>query len=99
MRDLAVIGFDGLHLGTLVEPPLTMVALDMRGLGALAVEEAARLLTGSGPLRTDELRWGRSCGCGSRRRGDLAAAEIAPPTCAGRHERIRGRSSLLERRR
>ncbi|MEU2287087.1 LacI family DNA-binding transcriptional regulator [Streptomyces sp. NPDC013178] len=57
-RDLAVIGFDGLRLGTLVEPPLTTVALDTRGLGALAVEEAARLLTGRGPLRTDELTVG-----------------------------------------
>ncbi|MEU0407696.1 LacI family DNA-binding transcriptional regulator [Streptomyces griseorubiginosus] len=57
-RDLAVIGFDGLRLGTLVEPPLTTVALDTRGLGALAVEEAARLLTGSGPLGTDQLSVG-----------------------------------------
>ncbi|GGK08591.1 LacI family transcriptional regulator [Streptomyces camponoticapitis] len=54
-RDLAVIGFDGLRLGTLVEPPLSTVALDTRGLGALAVEQAARLLTGSGPLTPDEL--------------------------------------------
>lgn len=53
--DLAVIGFDGLRLGALVEPPLTTVALDTRGLGALAVEQAARLLTGSGPLHADEL--------------------------------------------
>ncbi|WP_405801078.1 LacI family DNA-binding transcriptional regulator [Streptomyces sp. NBC_01506] len=54
-RDLAVIGFDGLRLGTLVEPPLSTVALDTRALGALAVEQAARLLTGSGPLAPDEL--------------------------------------------
>ncbi|MFC8435118.1 LacI family DNA-binding transcriptional regulator [Streptomyces sp. NPDC057253] len=57
-EDLAVVGFDGLRLGTLVEPPLTTVALDTRGLGALAVEEAARLLTGSGPRRTDVLTVG-----------------------------------------
>ncbi|MFR0354958.1 LacI family DNA-binding transcriptional regulator [Streptomyces sediminimaris] len=49
-EDLAVIGFDGLRLGTLVEPPLTTVALDTRALGALSVEQAARLLAGSGPL-------------------------------------------------
>ena len=54
-RDLAVIGFDGLRLGSLVEPPLTTVALDTRGLGALAVEQAARLLTRSEPLSSDEL--------------------------------------------
>jgi DNA-binding LacI/PurR family transcriptional regulator len=29
-RELAVIGFDGLQLGALVEPPLTSVALDTR---------------------------------------------------------------------
>ncbi|MFJ6574265.1 LacI family DNA-binding transcriptional regulator [Streptomyces sp. NPDC091292] len=54
-RDLAVIGFDGLRLGALVEPPLSTVALDTRGLGALAVEQAARLLTGAGSLTRDEL--------------------------------------------
>ncbi|MDH6214332.1 LacI family DNA-binding transcriptional regulator [Streptomyces pseudovenezuelae] len=57
-RDLAVIGFDGLRLGSLVEPPLTTVALDTRGLGALAVEQAARLLTRSEPLSSDELAVG-----------------------------------------
>ncbi|MFE2044716.1 substrate-binding domain-containing protein, partial [Streptomyces sp. NPDC059477] len=54
-EDLAVIGFDGLPLGALVEPPLTTVALDTRELGALAVEQAARLLTSSGGLSRDEL--------------------------------------------
>lgn len=54
-KDLAVIGFDGLQLGSLVEPPLSTVALDTRELGALAVEQAARLLTRSGPLTRDEL--------------------------------------------
>ncbi|MFJ3673083.1 LacI family DNA-binding transcriptional regulator [Streptomyces sp. NPDC090106] len=53
--DLAVIGFDGLRLGALVDPPLTTIALDTRALGALAVEQTARLLTGAGPLRGDEL--------------------------------------------
>ncbi|MER7180924.1 LacI family DNA-binding transcriptional regulator [Streptomyces hyaluromycini] len=57
-RDLALIGFDGLRLGTLVEPQLTTVALDTRSLGALAVEQAARLLTGSGPLHSDQLTVG-----------------------------------------
>ncbi|AVH57422.1 MULTISPECIES: LacI family DNA-binding transcriptional regulator [Streptomyces] len=54
-QDLAVIGFDGLRLGELVEPPLSTVALDTRHLGALAVEQTARLLTRSGPLSRDEL--------------------------------------------
>jgi LacI family transcriptional regulator len=50
-----VIGFDGLQLGALVEPPLSTVALDTRALGALVVEQTARLLTGEDPLGHDEL--------------------------------------------
>jgi LacI family transcriptional regulator len=53
--DLAVIGFDGLALGTLVEPELSSVAIDTRALGALAVDQAARLVTGSAPLEPGEL--------------------------------------------
>ncbi|MGW5721162.1 LacI family DNA-binding transcriptional regulator [Amycolatopsis sp. NPDC003865] len=53
--DLAVIGFDGLALGTLVDPELSSVAIDTRGLGALAVEQAARLVTGAAPLQRGEL--------------------------------------------
>lgn len=44
--DLAVIGFDGLELGALVEPPLTSVAIDTHRLGSLAIEDVARLLAG-----------------------------------------------------
>ncbi|MFJ9024029.1 LacI family DNA-binding transcriptional regulator [Streptomyces sp. NPDC102259] len=54
-RDLAVIGFDGLQLGALVEPPLSSVALDTRRLGALAIEQVARLLAGLDPLEADDL--------------------------------------------
>ncbi|MEU0878589.1 LacI family DNA-binding transcriptional regulator [Lentzea sp. NPDC005914] len=54
-RDLAVIGFDGLQLGTVVDPELTTVALDTRRIGALAVEQAARLLAGEQPLSGEEL--------------------------------------------
>ncbi len=53
--DLAVIGFDGLALGTLVEPELSSVALDTRAVGALAVEQAARLVTGADPLEPGQL--------------------------------------------
>ncbi|WP_431953673.1 LacI family DNA-binding transcriptional regulator [Actinacidiphila sp. bgisy167] len=53
--ELAVVGFDGLQLGTLVEPPLTSVALDTRRLGALAIDQVARLLTGREPLPADDL--------------------------------------------
>ncbi|MFD5572573.1 LacI family DNA-binding transcriptional regulator [Streptomyces cadmiisoli] len=54
-HDLAVIGFDGLGLGALVEPPLSTVDLDTSALGAVAVEQAARLLTGSSLLTREEL--------------------------------------------
>lgn len=54
-QDLAVIGFDGLQLGALLEPPLTSVALDTRQLGALAVEQVARLLAGPQTLAPVEL--------------------------------------------
>jgi LacI family transcriptional regulator len=54
-RDLAVIGFDGLQLGALVEPPLSSVALDTRKLGALAIDQVGRLLTGVDPLGADDL--------------------------------------------
>ncbi|MDP9793593.1 LacI family transcriptional regulator [Catenuloplanes nepalensis] len=45
-EDCAVIGFDGLPLGELIDPPLTSVYLDKRRMGAIAVTEAARLLSG-----------------------------------------------------
>jgi LacI family transcriptional regulator len=54
-RDLAVIGFDGLQLGTVVDPALTTVALDTRRIGALAVEQAARLMAGDEPLSGEDL--------------------------------------------
>lgn len=54
-RELAVIGFDGLQLGTVVDPELTTVALDTRRIGSLAVEQAGRLLAGEEPLAGDEL--------------------------------------------
>jgi len=48
--DLAVLGFDGLALGELVEPALTTLHIDKRRLGRLAVEQVARLSTGQEPL-------------------------------------------------
>lgn len=54
-KDLAVVGFDGLQLGTVVDPALTSVALDTRRVGALAIEQAGRLLAGDEPLPSEEL--------------------------------------------
>jgi LacI family transcriptional regulator len=47
--DLAVIGFDGLRLGELLDPPLTTIAIDKRRMGELAVAQARRLLAGEQP--------------------------------------------------
>ncbi|MDR7276579.1 LacI family DNA-binding transcriptional regulator [Catenuloplanes atrovinosus] len=44
--DCAIVGFDGLPIGELIDPPLTSVAIDKRRMGAVAVAEAARLLAG-----------------------------------------------------
>lgn len=44
--DLAVIGFDGLQLGTVVDPALTTVALDTKEIGASAIEQVGRLIDG-----------------------------------------------------
>ncbi|MFI5930622.1 LacI family DNA-binding transcriptional regulator [Actinoplanes sp. NPDC051494] len=44
--DLALIGFDGLSLGELLEPPLTTIYLDKRRMGELAVAQAQKLIAG-----------------------------------------------------
>jgi DNA-binding LacI/PurR family transcriptional regulator len=54
--DLAVIGFDGLQLGAVVHPALTSVALDTRRVGALAIEQAGKLLAGETQLPDEELQ-------------------------------------------
>jgi LacI family transcriptional regulator len=48
-QDCAVIGFDGLQIGTMVEPPLSSVRIDTRQLGVTAIEQIARLLGGVSP--------------------------------------------------
>ncbi|KMS69946.1 LacI family transcriptional regulator [Streptomyces viridochromogenes] len=53
-EDLAVLGFDGLSLGELVEPALSTLHIDKRRLGRLAVEQVARLHSGAEPLRGAE---------------------------------------------
>ncbi|MET8980211.1 LacI family DNA-binding transcriptional regulator [Streptomyces sp. NPDC004539] len=52
--DLAVMGFDGLSLGALVEPALTTLHLDKRRLGRLAIEQVARLRAGEEPLSGED---------------------------------------------
>jgi LacI family transcriptional regulator len=46
-EDCAFIGFDGLSIGQLVDPPLTTLHIDKRRLGEIAVEQAALLLAGT----------------------------------------------------
>jgi LacI family transcriptional regulator len=47
--DVALLGFDGLGLGELLDPPLTTVHFDKRRMGELAVAQARRLLAGDPP--------------------------------------------------
>ncbi len=41
-----MIGFDGLSLGEVLEPPLTTINIDKRRMGELAVAQVERLLAG-----------------------------------------------------
>jgi LacI family transcriptional regulator len=52
-EDMAVIGFDGLALGTLVEPSLTSLSLDKRQVGQLAVDQVVRMFVGEEPAAGD----------------------------------------------
>ncbi len=48
-HDCALVGFDGLSIGELIEPPLTTLHLDKRRLGELAVRQLDELLAGTVP--------------------------------------------------
>lgn len=47
--DCALVGFDGLSIGELIDPPLTTIGLDKRRLGELAVQQLDQLLAGEHP--------------------------------------------------
>lgn len=44
-QDCALVGYDGLSIGELIDPPLTTVHLDKRRLGELAIDQVDRLLS------------------------------------------------------
>nr|WP_269327491.1 LacI family DNA-binding transcriptional regulator [Kineosporia mesophila] len=44
--DIALIGFDGLSVGEVLDPPLTTINVDKRRMGELAVAQVERLLAG-----------------------------------------------------
>jgi LacI family transcriptional regulator len=50
--DCALVGYDGLSVADLVDPPLTTLHLDKRRLGELAVHQVDRLLAGEMPPPT-----------------------------------------------
>lgn len=50
--DVALLGFDGLAFGELLDPPLTTVHVDKRRMGRMAVTQAQRLLAGEPPSLT-----------------------------------------------
>ncbi|WP_243707530.1 substrate-binding domain-containing protein [Micromonospora sp. KC606] len=47
--ECALVGFDGLSIGELIDPPLTTIHLDKRRLGELAVHQVNQLLAGELP--------------------------------------------------
>jgi LacI family transcriptional regulator len=47
--ECALVGFDGLSIGELLDPPLTTIHLDKRRLGELAVHQVDQLLAGELP--------------------------------------------------
>jgi LacI family transcriptional regulator, galactose operon repressor len=47
--DCAVVGFDGLQLGELIDPPLTTLHIDKRRIGELAVEQVSLILSDQAP--------------------------------------------------
>ncbi|QUC58826.1 LacI family DNA-binding transcriptional regulator [Streptomyces sp. A2-16] len=47
--DCALVGYDGLSVVDLVDPPLTTLHLDKRRLGELAIHQVGRLLAGEQP--------------------------------------------------
>lgn len=47
--DFAVIGFDGLAIGNMVEPPLSSVRIDTRKVGETAIDQVGQLLSGTRP--------------------------------------------------
>ncbi|EEP72214.1 sugar-binding transcriptional regulator [Micromonospora sp. ATCC 39149] len=47
--ECALVGFDGLSIGELIDPPLTTIHLDKRRLGELAVHQVDQLLAGELP--------------------------------------------------
>lgn len=54
--DRAFVGFDGLALGELVDPPLTTLHIDKRRLGQAAVEQAAAQMPGGGGMADTLIR-------------------------------------------
>jgi DNA-binding LacI/PurR family transcriptional regulator len=47
--DITIVGFDGLDIGRVLDPPLTTVAADSAGLGRVAFELLTALLAGKRP--------------------------------------------------
>jgi LacI family transcriptional regulator len=52
----AFVGFDGLTLGELIDPPLTTLYIDKRRLGQAAVEQVAAQLPGAAGMADTVIR-------------------------------------------
>jgi LacI family transcriptional regulator len=52
--DIAVVGFDDIAMGSLVDPALTTIRMDRHGLGRLAVETLRAVIAADGPVADPE---------------------------------------------
>jgi len=84
-EDLSVVGFDGIAVGELVEPPLTTVVTDAKAMGRGAAQAVVDALGQASPVTAPrmalpfEIRFGGSLGPVDRDGED--AATSAPPLC------------------
>ena len=74
--DLSIVGFDGLDIGRVLDPPLTTVAADSPGLGRVAFELLTALLAGKRPRSRVMPRGARASAAPPHRRADARLRRV-----------------------
>lgn len=54
-RDISILGFDGISMGSYSAPPLTTMAQQKKRLAELSVEMALRMIAGDAPVQSEPL--------------------------------------------